>query len=246
MAVDTACTIVLCWQDLKHHHNESLYSVLLSFPLIGLFTFLALMAHVFTPGGGYTYLFSIGVFFFVIFLALSGANQLSHHLRQSASAEAYQKLAYTDVLTGLKNRMAYEEHLSKEETASGRETYVVFDVNNLKHINDTYGHQSGDTAIIQTARAIQRSFGDLGSCYRVGGDEFLAILQNTNEEEILSACRQTIETLTQFSKGNTFPVQVAIGYASSEQQGARGLALFHQADRQMYLVKQQQKEAALA
>ena len=57
------------------------------------------------------------------------------------------------------------------------------DLNQLKNINDTFGHHTGDELIIAAARCIEKAFGSMGTCYRIGGDEFCAVLPNISLSE---------------------------------------------------------------
>lgn len=98
---------------------------------------------------------------------------------RSKQEELARKLAHTDIMTGLLNRRAYEEMLKKcsKEILPGLLTVMVVDLNSLKHINDTRGHEAGDEAIIACADCLQHVFRDLhgSSIYRTGGDEFVVI-----------------------------------------------------------------------
>ncbi|MBE6853513.1 MAG: diguanylate cyclase [Ruminococcus sp.] len=96
-------------------------------------------------------------------------------------------LAYADKLTGIKNNTAYLHDISgiKEEINNGTADFAVavVDVNGLKFINDTYGHNCGNTLIITAAKLLSEAFGK-ESVYRTGGDEFTVILKNTGSQKI--------------------------------------------------------------
>ena len=86
------------------------------------------------------------------------------------------KLAYTDVMTGTLNRNAYERRLNtlRKETADLRDiTVIAVDINDLKKLNDTYGHQTGDEALKTVAEFLLTSIGERAEVYRIGGDEFV-------------------------------------------------------------------------
>ena len=90
--------------------------------------------------------------------------------------------AFIDGLTGLANRSAYEEHVKRldDEIKEGKAdfTLALFDLNGLKELNDRQGHEAGDRAIIRVADALTKVFDD-SKVYRIGGDEFVAILEPT-------------------------------------------------------------------
>ena len=79
---------------------------------------------------------------------------------------------------------------AQKNSDSYHSLFLVFmDFNQLKLINDTHGHHVGDEMIIATARCIEKAFGSMGTCYRIGGDEFCALLPNiTLSEKELSDC----------------------------------------------------------
>lgn len=90
-----------------------------------------------------------------------------------------------DGLTELMNRSAYERRVKSERKRVG---ILFFDVNDFKIINDMYGHQFGDESLVQVAKALRKAYGKYGFCYRIGGDEFCAILdkciESMNELEL--------------------------------------------------------------
>lgn len=87
-------------------------------------------------------------------------------------------ISYTDGLTGLGNRRGYDQEIFKICDSEQLLNYiiVVMDVNGLKTVNDTLGHDAGDELLLGAAECISRSFGKIGNVYRTGGDEFAAIL----------------------------------------------------------------------
>ena len=88
--------------------------------------------------------------------------------------------AYTDPLTGLGNRTAYEDHVNRLQDSIQAHlaafTVVLVDLNGLKRINDNLGHDQGDAAIRQVADGLQVAFKE-ANLYRIGGDEFVVILE---------------------------------------------------------------------
>lgn len=88
------------------------------------------------------------------------------------------KKSQTDELTGLLNRRAYEEDIYEHNDTPDTDefTYISLDVNGLKVINDTKGHMAGDELIIGACQCMKKSFAPYGKLYRIGGDEFVAIL----------------------------------------------------------------------
>lgn len=95
-----------------------------------------------------------------------------------------EKLLYisnTDALTGCLNRHAYETDINKLDLKK-EWIYISLDLNSLKHINDTYGHDVGDEMICVAAACMTASFGEFGKVYRIGGDEFVVIVTQKPDE----------------------------------------------------------------
>ena len=121
-------------------------------------------------------------------------------LEYGIKMEIANQKAYKDVLTGVKNRLAYLEALADMEINLEKGTLkeygvVVFDLNGLKNINDTLGHEAGDEYIKSASRLICTQFSH-SSVFRVGGDEFVAILKGSDYEqmeELENSFRKTIE-----------------------------------------------------
>lgn len=138
-------------------------------------------------------LMMMGIVFAVIFIR-----------ERKASREIAEKrrISITDDMTGLFNRRAYEEDCAKilEKGIVSEVTLIMMDVNSLKSVNDTYGHMAGDELIIGAAKCILTSMGEYGKVYRIGGDEFVALLKCTAEQ--LDDMLHTFDHLTEKWKGN--------------------------------------------
>lgn len=105
--------------------------------------------------------------------------------RRDRLEKLLKEAAETDILTHLPNRYAFEQYirsLRKDENIYPL-CYYIFDINYLKITNDTYGHRSGDRLLENSAKIINDCFGS--GCFRIGGDEFVAIIKNYSEEKAL-------------------------------------------------------------
>jgi len=99
--------------------------------------------------------------------------------------ERIQQLAITDELTGLYNRRFANDILDQQKALADRGTYdfvvCMLDLDFFKHVNDAYGHPGGDAVLCQLAKILQRMVRDVDFVARMGGEEFLLVLSNTNE-----------------------------------------------------------------
>lgn len=171
--------------------------------------------------------------------------QVINILQKGMEADVLHKLALTDHLTGLYNRTAFAEHSEKylENMIKHSVLGVIqFDVNNLKTVNDTLGHEKGDQLIQLVAEGLQTSFSDTGNCYRMGGDEFLVILTGDNPQNDYEIGIRLLHTYC--AAHNTqpdidFSIQIAHGFVLG-QNGTLSEAM-EKADIRMYENKKQLK-----
>lgn len=122
----------------------------------------------------------IGCIIIHIFIVTSERNELQC-LQYKDEINEQKKLATTDKLTGLLNRRAYEEVIKEYETRPIERDfiYISIDLNGLKAINDNYGHPAGDEAIAAVAEIINNTLGLNGKVFRIGGDEFVAMIYSS-------------------------------------------------------------------
>ncbi len=104
-------------------------------------------------------------------------------IRALNTAKKYKFLMENDQLTGLNNRLSYNSHLKRIQNSRENCIIVEFDINGLKEANDTKGHSAGDEIITGTAACIKQTFDEYGKCFRIGGDEFVAILDKPLKDE---------------------------------------------------------------
>lgn len=139
--------------------------------------------------------------------------------------------AEMDALTNMPNRYSYSNAIKKEIENDKSSCVFLFDINNLKYVNDTYGHAAGDDLIVRSANCIKDCFGfaTLKNCYRIGGDEFVAIIDNIKKEEI----NTYINTFK--DKEKEYEVSISAGFAYSENVKEIGYEkLVMEADKDMY------------
>ena len=154
-------------------------------------------------------------------------------------------LSETDELTGAYNRRGFAiaaDALFGQATRHNRPASVLgIDVDKLKTINDTYGHEAGDRLLKLVAQCIQRELRQSDVVARTGGDEFVAMLSETSADgaiEVSNRIKDAVAT-TLFEQGvHTISTSVSIGIATFPEDGRSLTALMARADRAMYLAKQ--------
>lgn len=153
-----------------------------------------------------------------------------------------------DALTGIHNRRAFDDDWeaiinghSDEELSSI--SMLLIDCNNFKTINDTYGHETGDRVLVTISSILSRTVsGRRGDrLYRLGGDEFLVLLKNTNDNEAFGIGARCVDEVNKFDFtkfGIEHDVGISVGFSTSEKVDRDGVHnLKHQADMAMYRAK---------
>ena len=159
-------------------------------------------------------------------------------------------LAYRDSLTGIKNATAYTEAVKdlNRDICTGNPQFgvVVADINDLKKANDRFGHDVGNDLIVQTAKILTDIFRN-SVVFRIGGDEFVVLLQGEdykNYHERMEQLDEACAKATVCVRENTLPVSVARGVALFDPSIDRIYEdVFAKADQAMYMNKQERKAA---
>lgn len=167
------------------------------------------------------------------------------HLKLEHKNNELWTLANHDPLTGIFNRRAFEDDCANlVKIAVGNSvhtTFLLFDCDHFKAINDTYGHQVGDMVIQGIAEAIHAALRTDDRLYRLGGDEFATLLYDTDiphATKIAERCTELINAYDFYSLGIKEPVRVSIGLAHTSGLNREGLIVLHkQADLAMYNAK---------
>jgi diguanylate cyclase (GGDEF)-like protein len=149
-----------------------------------------------------------------------------------------QYYALHDRVTGLHNRVYFEESLQRlNESCQVPVGIVICDIDGLKLVNDTFGHQAGDELLSRAATIIKDCFSGIGEVARVGGDEFAVILPNRESVEIEEICHCIRQKVRQFCEKNTIPMSISIGLSVKTYPDQSLDEVFKAADDNMYREK---------
>ncbi|MFA5576273.1 MAG: HD domain-containing phosphohydrolase [Tissierellaceae bacterium] len=146
-------------------------------------------------------------------------------------------LSFRDSLTGLYNRTFFEEELRRLDVEDQLPlTFIMGDLDGLKLINDIFGHQVGDEALVETAKVFRKYCRDTDIISRWGGDEFVILLPRTSEDvgqkisdRVKKACSETMVADTKLS--------ISIGYASKTHRSQKWQDVLKEAEDNMYKTK---------
>lgn len=147
-----------------------------------------------------------------------------------------------DSLTGIYNREYFENKFELfDHTANVPIAIFICDLDELKYINDHFGHKEGDFIIIETARLLNRFSSDLVTVARLGGDEFALILEQSTEDNAKELADQIIKEFEKYNKTSRREIKLSIGFSFEDQSLGNMIALFSKADKNMYHAKKRNK-----
>ena len=237
------------WRMVGWNKRLKLMVVCMGLCLLGLVSDLVL--YYASKGSAMMFFGMFGFLAYIIILGVMSIRRTKKLMRIGMKAKRYERMAYHDQLTGLYNRTAYAEHTGAKNFVPDHSIAVMFDLNDLKKCNDTQGHEQGDRYIMCGTQFIQQAFGDIGKCYRMGGDEFCVLLEGVS----LEICRERVQRLKKFVEEHNkkypeeFPVQIACGYELYDENEDFDFGdTLRRADKMMYqekfIMKTRKAEAA--
>ncbi|GHJ43622.1 hypothetical protein Cs7R123_09640 [Catellatospora sp. TT07R-123] len=150
-----------------------------------------------------------------------------------AALHRLQQLADSDPLTGLRHQGPFTQRLAA--TRAGRTALLVVDVDNFKQVNDTAGHAAGDRLLVEVAEALRGALRAEDEVFRVGGDEFVAVLDVVDEVQAAATAARLVAAVGE--RGCAVSVGVAVRRRDESAESA-----LHRADRAMYAAKHDEHE----
>ena len=180
--------------------------------------------------------------------------KLFEGIKKAEITDKVAEISYTDSLTGLANRTAFEEKEKEiqDKLNSGEIKSVLicqFDLNDLRKINDNYGHAYGDRHIIKCAEIINKAFGNSGSAFRVGGDEFTVFVIGDGTDYIYERGILKLKELEREYNRTPdllMPLHIAYGHAVYDKDEFENLEKAEmEADKRMYECKDRMKKGAI-
>lgn len=168
-------------------------------------------------------------------------------MRLGKRSETVKQMAYFDMLTQVYNRTALNEDMEKyEKTKKEKKNFgiVVFDVNNLKWVNDNLGHLAGDKLLQDSAAVIRDGFEGYGKTYRFGGDEFVVVMEDGAKEKYSFGILQMEKLLAKHNEKVKKDEKISIAYGVAYYDGSDEQTLWQvheNADCNMYQRKREMK-----
>lgn len=189
----------------------------------------------------------LGVNGLFIFLLFVGAVYYARTIALRRRAEVLNKLAYVDTLTNIPNRASCEQEMERLTSNPPAESIAIlmFDMNNLKKVNDELGHTHGDKIIASFGQILLREAENFGFIGRHGGDEFIAIFCNADQEKVdhyLSLINEKIVSYNVMHINELDKISFAVGSCIGKVGENRIDDMLNEADKRMYIRKRQMKE----
>ena len=186
----------------------------------------------------------IVILIIVITLLIDFAQDVSKNVYKSAQQRLLERMAYMDELTGLSNRRRCEETLLDLKQRAIPYAVLSLDMNFLKKVNDSLGHEKGDALLKRFAEMLMEVYGLHGTVGRMGGDEFIVILPEVTREDAENLISHMKATMLRMNVNTTqLKLSTAYGLAMSDEVGKDqdAHAAYRLADERMYENKRQSK-----
>lgn len=183
------------------------------------------------------------IFVMICFNALMIPNQMRQLHDEKWRNTELSKKAFIDVHTGLPNKNMCEDVLHSVNIDDSQVCIIMFDLNDLKKVNDTMGHAYGDAMIKGFAGIVRTAFRDDDFVGRYGGDEFIAVLYNIEVDAVENILKRVASEVDKHNANNkNIHISYAYGYAHSDQYHDDSMdRLLNRADTNMYNYKKEYK-----
>ncbi|MBE5826954.1 MAG: GGDEF domain-containing protein [Butyrivibrio sp.] len=180
-----------------------------------------------------------GCLVFVVAQLLNYFIFMTHSFARKKEYAALTRIAYIDNLTGLSNRASCDEQLATLDTSNSNFCILSLDLNGLKEVNDNSGHPAGDRLLKSFAGALSEEFGEKGMCARIGGDEFLVLIESISSEVLDKMLEELVEKLKKLDEQDPeINHSVSYGYAfrtETDEHDTHSVLML--ADQRMYEFK---------
>lgn len=216
MFVNAAYTIGLIHYEAKQLGNELARKFRYPMYLIMCFSLSELLVYYIRRFQQTSVFLPLGTLLFILMLIWIQVSQYYEQCIQKQKLIYFQKLANIDMLTEAMNRNAYENmirYLDEQELELHTTGVVLLDLDNLKEINDNFGHEKGDEALKLCYQCIRQAFPSEQNCFRIGGDEFAYIFHKDEKELIADNIHKLELLLNEKDQDLSYSLSVSSGYA---------------------------------
>ena len=180
----------------------------------------------------------IGALAIAVVISVLAALAAAAYVSMKAYSKELEVLSYRDALTNINNNRSYQEHM--EELSKKKLPYglIFMDLNDFKQVNDTYGHEAGDTLLNIVAKRLQNSIREKDKAFRIGGDEFVVVIHGTHDKQfyegVIERMRHNVARDVTLNNGIILKVSISAGFARCPEDGAKFEDVVKKADDAMY------------
>lgn len=175
--------------------------------------------------------------------------QISKILHMTESRRVKPDADNRDSFTDLFNKKYMENMLNETDNRGAKGVFLLLDIDNLKKVNDTFGHDTGDEVLLGFVKVLNEEIGKEGVVCRIGGDEFAVYIPGKyDKEKLKKMIRRLIELTEHETNGRLlescdFRISVSVGIAEKPEDGNCFTELYSAADKALYYVKQKGKRS---
>lgn len=235
-----AVSMVTLWLSYLKYKEKNLRIITYAITLLFILSLLEFMNYMLQFSLGIGSFFQFGLYLFLFTLLADVIKKAIDILKLSRTASQYKRLASRDPLTNCKSRSKYMSDMEKIDL-SRNITIFMADMNNMKEINDTFGHHAGDEVVILCSQCLTKVFGN--RVYRIGGDEFLCIEYELSPSDINYRLASFTLESDRINAEGPYSVDVSIGYATyDKEQDSSIYDTVDRADSMMYEIKDKFRE----
>jgi diguanylate cyclase (GGDEF)-like protein len=185
----------------------------------------------------------VGIMIFVVAQIAEFCMEIWQKAYEGAQAEALERMAYTDALTAIANRRKCEDILDEAEKWQTIYGVISLDLNELKKMNDTYGHDAGDRMIRTFSKVLEEVFGKIGTVGRMGGDEFIVIIPDIKKISMQELKENLERKLKEVDEREHLKLSAAFGFCGvNESEVSNAWECYKKADVRMYEMKRKMKQ----
>ncbi len=236
--------MILLYREIKFKKNDRAKRFSISLSILFGFIALEMARFYISQAAQVTTFVTIGLLIFILNLGYITSKEMIVLYKKSYKAEFYERLAFLDQLTQGPNRTAFERDLEEvffDPLTNKNLRLAILDMNQLKAINDNYGHIKGDNAIKESFNLIQKNYKHLGKTYRIGGDEFAVVITKGGEKHFDKATNRLLDDIRSIDDLTEYPFSISIGSVLYKDDTSID-QLIHRADVNMYICKRKTHE----
>ena len=212
----TLLSAYFLWREYKRNPEQEIRIVMIAYTVVSFSGILALLLYWMFRISYYGAIFEFGIVLFLILIIADTVISLAGKVRYRTEMQAYERLVREDWMTGMQSRDPFENmiaELPKTVTRYKNVLLILMDINHLRRINNDCGRVAGDEVVVAAARCIENAFGQIGKCYRIGGDEFAVVIYDPDTDRKALSDRLDKE-IRNYNRNSRYRLSIARGFSS--------------------------------